>query len=386
MITVPTNQPTIQAGIEAAADGDTVSVLPGVYAENINFLGKAVRVIAAGAVTDVVLEPAAATAPIVSADSGEGAGAAIKGFTIRNGAGGGVAVANGAHMAIAGNIFSGFTGGAAVLEFSRGSGSTKVCITRNIFTGNSNWACMYGWLDTDSVVILNNTLWQNTGGVVLMDLSPAVSVVKGNIVANCCDVHGEGAFRSWYVYNDQWNGEPQCGRIEYDGGLNGCFDPRFIDPSAGDFRLREESPCIDAGDPSAVYRDPDGSPNDMGAIPYTGTDYPVPLGLSFGTGRFNNVTPTVTPMFCWSYFDTALTSQAQWQVQVSSDSTWAAVDLWDPGPSFSADTSAVYAGADLRPYRKYYVRVRVGNGGAWGDWRYSAFSPVSDYIFLVPED
>ncbi|HQL24654.1 MAG TPA: hypothetical protein PKY95_09575, partial [candidate division Zixibacteria bacterium] len=83
MITVPTNQPTIQAGIEAAADGDTVSVLPGVYAENINFLGKAVRVIAAGAVTDVVLEPAAATAPIVSADSGEGAGAAIKGFTIR---------------------------------------------------------------------------------------------------------------------------------------------------------------------------------------------------------------------------------------------------------------------------------------------------------------
>jgi len=37
---------------------------------------------------------------------------------------------------------------------------------------------------------------------------------------------------------------------------------------AHDYRLQTGSPCIDAGDPSSAYNDPDGSRNDMGAIAY----------------------------------------------------------------------------------------------------------------------
>src|SRR5947209_17851598 len=43
-INVPAGQPTIQAAINAASNGDTVLVAPGTYYENINFMGKAITV------------------------------------------------------------------------------------------------------------------------------------------------------------------------------------------------------------------------------------------------------------------------------------------------------------------------------------------------------
>ena len=44
IISIPQDQPTIQAGINAAAEGDTVLVSEDTYYENINFKGKAITV------------------------------------------------------------------------------------------------------------------------------------------------------------------------------------------------------------------------------------------------------------------------------------------------------------------------------------------------------
>jgi hypothetical protein len=51
-IHVPADQPTIQAAINVAANGDTALVAPGTYVENINFMGRAITVTSSGGLAE----------------------------------------------------------------------------------------------------------------------------------------------------------------------------------------------------------------------------------------------------------------------------------------------------------------------------------------------
>lgn len=84
-INVPSDQPTIQAGIDAAADGDMVLVAPGSYVENIDLLGKAISVTGAGA--DMTVIDGGQSGSVVTFANGETQATLLEGFTIRNGSG-----------------------------------------------------------------------------------------------------------------------------------------------------------------------------------------------------------------------------------------------------------------------------------------------------------
>ncbi len=87
-IQVPGQAPTIQAGIDMAADGDTVQVAPGIYNENIDFKGKAILVTSGassfkGASSTII--NSAGNGQTVTFDTNESSRAVLNGFTITGG-------------------------------------------------------------------------------------------------------------------------------------------------------------------------------------------------------------------------------------------------------------------------------------------------------------
>jgi hypothetical protein len=90
VINIPDDYPTIQQGIDASTDGDTVLVQPGMYVENINFNGHNIVLgslfLTTGDtsyISQTVIDGNSATVVIFM--SGEGSTAALKGFTVQNG-------------------------------------------------------------------------------------------------------------------------------------------------------------------------------------------------------------------------------------------------------------------------------------------------------------
>ena len=340
IIHVPTDQPTIQLGINDAANGDTVLVAPGIYYENIHFREKGIVVAShyllnnnVAYVESTTINGGASINPdtgscvlIVSDDSTtmQDTSAALIGFTITEGTGtkwldehgagifregGGILIqylspriahniiVRNRAMHTAGVISSGGGalrcgdgnprirnniimynsaryGGGIVLNF------TGAIIKNNIIAYDSAYGDYGGgggiWSyanSTEPKIIENNTIVYNAGGGSGtgggLRLLSSTATVRNNIIWGNVDYQ---IFRSGGVvtvtYSDVqggWSGE---GNID--------TDPFFAPEN---FYLSDSSPCIDAGDTSAAYNDPEdpGNPgyaqwpsmgelrNDMGA-------------------------------------------------------------------------------------------------------------------------
>jgi hypothetical protein len=80
--------PTVQAGIDSAAAGDTVLVFPGIYQEAITFRGKDVVVRSLAGPEQTILDADGFGQRVVTFESGESRAAVLEGLTITGGDGG----------------------------------------------------------------------------------------------------------------------------------------------------------------------------------------------------------------------------------------------------------------------------------------------------------
>jgi hypothetical protein len=141
-------------------------------------------------------------------------------------------------------------------------GGTASCHVRNsLFVGNAS--LRGGGSDDYSLInctLVNNSAVSEGGGVI------------GGVCTNCVvwgNAAGYDANTANYEYGERlafcctWPLPPGEGNIE--------ADPFFASPSAGNFRLREGSPCLEAGfDTGGLTADLDGRPRVMGSFPDLG--------------------------------------------------------------------------------------------------------------------
>ena len=188
IINVPGDQPTIQAGINASVDGDTVLVQPGAYVENINFNGHNITV-----ASRYILEPDTTListtiidgnhdGSVVTFENGEDPSAVLTGFTLSNGVGQGI---------------WGFGGGGGI-TCSDSDPTVSFCVVTDNIANNGNGGGIY--CNGSNPTFLNLSILQNNatngGGIYFHTSSP--QLINCIIRDNNAYTSGGGICDEWY--------------------------------------------------------------------------------------------------------------------------------------------------------------------------------------------
>jgi len=318
IIQVPGEQPTIQAGINAAVNSDTILVAPGTYQENIHFREKGI-VVASFYMIDpnltyieqTIINGSSPTHPdtgscvLIVSDSAyttADTSAALIGFTITGGSGtrwldehgaglyreGGAILIQYLSPRISHNIIRNnhITNQSGVISTGGGAircGDGNPDMANNIITQNS---ALYGGgivLNYTGAMLRNNIICNNAagdaygggGGLWILANATYPKIIENNTIAynSPGQYAAGGGIRLWNAdatlrNNVIWANE--IGQIYRSGGtvsviysnIQGGYpgegnidaDPLFL---PWNYYLSAASPCVDAGDTTAIYNDPE---------------------------------------------------------------------------------------------------------------------------------
>jgi parallel beta-helix repeat protein len=289
VIRVPDYIPTIQMAIEIANPGDTISVAPGTYYENIQVTKDSLSLIGSGAdVTvidgqgknNVIYKPLEFSVNTFT----------IEGFTIRNSShSGSIPGSAGIHIDGSGTFIISMNkiqdNGVGIAIWNHWG---PVVIVENNVIANNDWDAIEGYCG--EMIIRSNTIAYNGGSGYSDDGGPGTRYFTNNIIVSngLYGIAPSGSTPRYIEYNNVWNNS----RGDYYNDSTYPFvpspgtgeisaDPLFIDAANRDYHLSESSPCIDAGtNGNAPTTDCDGKPRpidgnrdgtaivDMGAYEY----------------------------------------------------------------------------------------------------------------------
>ena len=319
-INVPTAEYlTIQAGIDAAVDGDTVLVADGTYTgtgnKNLDFKGKAITVISENGPENTIID-CEKNGRGFNFQSGEGPTSVVSGFTINNGKatdGGGIRVYDSSPKisnCIIKNCQTKYThadyyGGGIYCRASYSTNPIYPIIENSVIANNNSGRrgggiyCFGANVTITNCTIVNNStddIFDASGGGIYYRDS---SLIITNSILWSNYPNALGAFMGGSVnvtYSNVEGGQQGEGNIDN--------DPALVDPLNGNYRLKDYSPCIGTG-------------TSVGAsvLDIIGNPRPNPAGSSPDIGAHENslAVPATRPLDVF-----AIVTGNLWNYQITS--------------------------------------------------------------------
>jgi len=260
----------VQEALDASARSDRIIVAQGTYRENIRFNGKSVQLMSVdplnpSTVANTIID-GNKTGSVVSFDGTEVEACVLSGFTIQNGSaqeGGGIyggPAERHTHATILDNIFLGNSA-----QWGGGICRCDGNIENNIISGNSSAWYGGGLLDCDGTIrsnlIMRNSAKKSGGGASNCDGPISSNTIIGNAAAEQWGgglYFCKGTITNCIFWGNTAQGGPQlhgCSAPTYSciqgwtagGEGNLPEDPGFVNLAGEDYRLSQDSPCIDVG-------------------------------------------------------------------------------------------------------------------------------------------
>jgi len=217
---VPADAPTIAAGIDSAAAGDTVLVAPGTYNEGGLVVDKNIVIMSEAGPAGTVVDARSLQTSVFTLNA-VGGGTVIDGFTLKR-------------------AQSPASGGGIYMFASSPTIANCLIVDNSVAAGGGISVV------NSSPCIENCTIYGNTGlGGIYYDAASGGSVTRC-IIANTasggglyCTAGADPAVSTSDIYGNA-GGDDICGT---DAGGNFSADPRLCDPAGGAYQLEPTSPC-----------------------------------------------------------------------------------------------------------------------------------------------